>query len=434
MSSGFENPGMSSFLTGVNIALNAISDAFLVVDGPPCTFFRMAQVKGNHDWYSTLSSSSGFHRVMNTDCITERAAQGDESKLIENVGRVAELEECGLIVLSAMSMIAVTGRQYEKILKKLREKIDKPIIYVKPGSMAGDWLSGYSTVLESLAEQVPIRKRPKLRKNSVAIVGYLMDRLEADHQANLEEIKRLLAGLSLDRGVCWLDGSDSTNLSKISEVGTIVSLPYGRRAAEILAKRTGANLVECGLPIGLDGTNRWLRQIGAGTGREIEAEALIERELADVVPRLRWVLPHSLFDKGIALIGDPHLVSALTTASIELGARVELAVIWAQADDDFEMAEGDHPLLVFPDLDQLHREFTRLQKAHKLDLLVTNSQALTMLIHLEVAAIPFIELGFASYHTHSLYDCPYFGYRGTLKLVERMTNAISQAAVFQNSR
>jgi len=78
MSSGFENPGMSSFLTGVNIALNAISDAFLVGDGPPCTLFRMAQVKGNHDWDSTLSNSNGFHRVINTDCITERAAQGDE--------------------------------------------------------------------------------------------------------------------------------------------------------------------------------------------------------------------------------------------------------------------------------------------------------------------------------------------------------------------
>jgi len=331
-------------------------------------------------------------------------------------------------------MIAVTGRQYEMILKRLREKIDKPIIYVKPGSMAGDWLIGYSAVLESLAEQIPIRKRPTLRKNSVAIVGYLRDRLEADHQANLEEIKRLLAGLSLDLKVCWLDGSDSASLSEICEVGTIISLPYGRRSAEIMAKRTGAKLVECELPIGLDGTSRWLRQIGAGTGRESEAEALIERELAYVVPRLRWVLPHSLFEKGIALIGDPHLVKALTTATTELGARVELAVIWAQVDDDFEMVEGDQSVLVFPDLDQLHREFTGLQKKHKLDLLVTNSQALTMLLHLEVAAIPFIELGFASYHTHALYDCPYFGYRGTLQLVERMTNAMSQATVFQNPR
>ena len=66
--------------------------------------------------------------------------------------------------------------------------------------------------------------------------------------------------------------------------------------------------------------------------------------------------------------------------------------------------------------------------AGSLDLGITNSLGLIFFRHLP-GVIPFVELGFPSHHTHALHDEPYMGYKGTLKPVERMANAISHAAV-----
>ena len=51
-----------SYMVGVYLAVNAIRDARLVVEGPDCTYMKAQYVQGNHDVLSTLTSVSGYHR------------------------------------------------------------------------------------------------------------------------------------------------------------------------------------------------------------------------------------------------------------------------------------------------------------------------------------------------------------------------------------
>lgn len=408
-----DNPLVLSYLTGVNLVVNAVLDIYLVVDGPNCVFFRTAQIQGNHDWHSTLVSCSGLHRVVDTDATTERVAVGDDRFLVSRLKRVDQLEDCRLILLTAMSMVVATGRQYEKMLRELGGQLSKPVIFVPSGSLQGDWLLGYSWTLRALAEGMALDSEAERRDDQVAIVGYLMDRNEADHRANLAELRRLLQGLGLELGSCWLSGGTVADLAAVSRAGTILSFPYGRETAAILARRTGARLVECSLPVGLEGTSNWLREVANALGRQEQAEELIERELRQTVQKLEWILPHSILGKAVAVMGDPHLVEAVAAMANEVGCRVVLRVT----------CESHTPT-------QLQKSLRELAEDDSLDLGITNSLFLTMLNQLP-GIVPFVELGFPSHHTHALHDEPCMGFRGTLKLVERMTNAISHAAVYR---
>ncbi len=405
-----------SFLTGINLAVNAVGDVYLVVDGPNCVFFRTAQIQGNHDWNSTLVSCSGMHRVVDTDCTTERAAVGDDRLLLSRLAKVDALPDCRLILLCAMSMVMATGRQYDKILRDFEKKLEKPLVFIPPGSLEGDWLLGYSRTLESLAKGIPLDGDAERRDDRVAIVGYLWDRNEADHRANLAELSRLLGGLGLELCSCWLSGGTVAELAAAAGAGTILSFPYGREAARILAGRTGARLVECRLPVGLEGTGAFLNTVGDALGRSEQAGALVERELARTAPKLQWILPHSLLNRAVVIMGDPHLAGALAGMAAESGCRVVL-----QAALGTSGGPGADP-------EQLLQKLQDLREAGSLDLGIANSLGLILLSGLE-GIVPFVELGFPSHNTHALHDEPYMGYTGTLKLVERMANAISHAAV-----
>lgn len=410
-----QSPLVLSYLTGVNLAVNALRDVYLVVDGPNCVFFRTAQIQGNHDWNSTLVSCSGLHRVVDTDCTTERAAVGDDRLLISRLRKVAAQPDCALILLSAMSMVVATGRQYDKVLRDLTGQLDRPVVFVPPGSLEGEWLLGYSRTLEALAGGIELDGDAPRYDDRVAMVGYLWDRNEADHRANLAELRRLLSGLGLDLCSCWLSGDTVADLAAVARAGTILSFPYGREAAQILAGRTGARLVECSLPVGLEGTGSFLSKVGDALGRQTQAAALIERELAETVPKLQWILPHSLLNKAVAVMGDPYLGEAVAAMAAETGCRVVLRAAFGSAGPP-------------PDPERMQAELSELRAAGSLDLGITNSLGLILLNHLP-GVIPFVELGFPSHHTHALHDEPYMGYKGTLKLVERMANAISHAAV-----
>ncbi|HUU00741.1 MAG TPA: nitrogenase component 1 [Myxococcota bacterium] len=417
------------YLTGVYLAVNAISDAYLVVDGPNCVFFRVSQIQGNHDWHSTLSSCTGLHRVADTDCTTERAAAGDARLLVSRLQEVDAIEACSLILLTAMSPVAVTSPQYDQVIKSLPKPLAKPIVQVRSGSLTGDWLHGYAATLEDLATRLELDSSKDPEQDDVAIVGYLMDRNEADHTANLDEISRLLDCMDLRLVSCWLSGGDVSNLQAVGRAGTILSFPYARRAAKKLAERTGAKLVECELPLGPGATCEWLRSLGRAVGKETLSEKIIDAEMSQVAPKLEWILQRAFVGKVFAQLGsDPFLLEALEKALAEFGCRVGLSACFSHRD---RLGVGEEGTLMNPSRQELQRSFERLLRLDDLDLVIVNSRVLRFLDSLP-RRLPFIELGFPSFYTHALFESPFLGFRGALRLVERMANAISQAAALNS--
>lgn len=409
-----------SYLVGVYLAVNAVSDIYLLVEGPDCVHMKTQFVQGSHDWLSTLTSVSGYHRIANTALHPAHMPHSREQAIADALGKMARHAAVPAVLLTSMPMASITGADYQRICGDVQEAAGKPVVHLPGKSLSGDWLDGYAETQLALARRVepPAEKAPP---DHVAVVGNLFDRHEEDHRANARELRRLLGEIGLTPVSIWFEGQTFAELAAVARAGTIISLPYGRRAAQRVARRTGARLVETELPFGLAATERWVRQLGRELGREREAEALVARELGEVVPRLEWVTPFMFQGRRAAFVGDPHLVRGFREIVELLGAHLACVVITNCPAHAGELAQqmGDTPLLVWPRDKTFGRFLREHHRAEPIGILVANNAGVMM-----ASEVPTLEFGFPSYYSHSLYDRPFLGFRGFVAFVDSLANTI----------
>ncbi|MCX5785581.1 MAG: hypothetical protein NTX59_07820 [Elusimicrobia bacterium] len=401
---------------GIYLAANAVSDCCVVVDGLNCVMPKIDFLAGNHDLNSTLLSPEGRHRVICT--MTGPLPQGNnpEKKFSALLESVAGAGDFAVIMATGLPFLKLAGMDYEGLAAGVKSGV--PVVDVPARSFEADWLEGYALSLDALARALPARKVKK-RKRSVALVGYLMDRNERDHAANIEELGRLLELCGLELSCVFPSGGSFGDLSRALEAGVIVSLPYGRKAAARLAARSGAVLVETGLPLGLQGTAHWLEAVRRAAGMKgglPPAVKVLEKQAAKAIAPALGELAH----RSIIYAGDPYLFAAFAAYAAELGMRVSCALI-----DSFirplDSVRLPGELLFSPDTEEAAAVVKGLGGYLKPDLAVGNSFAATEGLS---AGLPLTELGFPSYGHHCLSDEPFFGFAGARTLAGRLFNCL----------
>ena len=411
------------YLLGVYLGVNALRDAFLVVEGPDCSYMKTQYIQGNHDWLSTLTSVSGYHRVANTALHPAMMTASREEPVRELLRRVASRPATGGTLLTTMPMAAITGADYDRLCREVARETRRDVVHVPGRSLSGDWLDGYDRTLRALAGQVELSGgKPRPRK--VAIVGYLHDRNEADHTANLHVLGEMCGALGLELTGVWLSGGRWADLGAVRDAATILSLPYGRAAARLVARRTGAEVVELPLPFGLRACEEWMRVLGERFGAVDRARAYVDRQLAGIVPRLEWLIPFLFQNREVGYVGDPHLVPGFRDIVELLGARLRFAVLTnrpAHAAVAQPALEGV-ATLVWPKLKAFVHFLCRQLLDGELHLLVANNYGMS--VPLPDAAV--VEFGFPSVYAHALYDRPFLGYPGCLAFVDTLANALRQ--------
>ncbi|MFA6316495.1 MAG: nitrogenase component 1 [Elusimicrobiota bacterium] len=407
------------YLVGTLLAVNALPDSTILIDGAECSMTKAEFIYGNHDLASTLLDSSGahLHRLEHSykdfaDLVKDR--EPDIGAVVE---RLLARPSCKVLFLSPRPCCRILAVDYERILAASSGRT-KPVLPLPSDALSGDWLDGYADAMEALASSVDLKgARPK--KDKVAVVGYLMDRSEGDHRAGLSELRRLLAALGLDLVSVWLGNAPYARLSDVKDAGTILSLPYGRKAARTLASRTGAKLVELDLPFGLLPTETWLRKVGQACGRPKKAvDALVDAELAPVLKALEWVVPQAMLHKRVALSGDPYLYEGLASLAEDLGWEVAAGALMCLPDKRPKDLADRFPNQPAPLCEPTGAAWNAaLAGAGKVDFIVGNSFYMA-----DGCGIPGVELGFPSYRHHALTSQPFLGFAGALKFVERVLN------------
>ncbi|MEE8424465.1 MAG: nitrogenase component 1 [Elusimicrobiota bacterium] len=401
---------------GVVLAVNAIPDAYLVLDGPGCSFYRAMVVHGRHDWTSTLLSSDGHHRFQYAGVNVNAVAADCEAMVRDAIAKVAALPRCAVVLVTSLPMCTVASTDYGRVLREAAAK--KPHALVAGSSLSGNWFAGYAATLEAIAQQMDLSgARPA--KNKVAIVGNFMDRGEGDHRGNIKEFARLLEALGLELVSCWPSGAPYERLRDLRRAGTLISLPYGRKAAAVLAQRLKVRLIETEVPFGLEASAAWLRKIAKALGKERAAERFIDGELGRIVPRLEWVVPYAFLNKRIVFVGDPHLVRGLRSIAEELGARVSGAFLTGPAP---EKNLKDPAIVYVPRVSELRAAWRDLEARDGVDLLISHTDGIAMLKPSGAA----MEFGFPSVWTHSLREEPFLGFAGYIAFVDRMANTLTQ--------
>lgn len=409
-------------LLGVYLAVNAISDAYILVDGPDCTLYKAHFIHGRHDWNSTLLRMDGRHRVAFTNICSRGVVKEHDAVILDGLRRLGGIEDCGLILVSALPMCSITGVDYGRVIRTLGAELTKPAADIPPDSLSGDWLDGYAHALSALARGLRLESG-RMREGRVAVVGHLMDRNESDHRANLAELRAMLGALDLETVSIWLEGDRAERLRAVEEADMVISLPYARAAARRITEATGAKLVETVLPFGLPGTIRFLREVGAAAGKSAEAEAFIETELSRVIPRLKWIVPHLFVNKRAAFIGDPHLLDGFLDIAEDLGMEMEGAIVRGRLAHGGGAAEGGCSRAGIVHEPPVFSKAARGILQAPVDLLVSSWFERE---ERNPAARAVMEFGFPSYRHHALYDRPFLGFNGMLAFVERMADQMSR--------
>lgn len=413
----FEKTYQLPYLLGVFLGLNAVSDACLLVDGANCVMVKADLIAGNHDLFSTLLSETGRHRVICTMWTPVNPPKNPEKKLGAMLNSVAGSGQFGAVLLTGLPYCWLAGMDYEGIAASVTA--GAPVAAIPAKSMDYDWLDGYDLTLEALARALPAARGKKRAKNSVALAGYMFDRNEGDHAANLKELVRLLELSGLDCVSVWPSGGTVAELARVSEASLIVSLPYGRRTARTLAKKYGAGLLETGLPLGLKGTSAWLAAVRRAAGLPGGLPAAVleeEREAAGTIaPALR-----ALLHKKALFAGDPFLYSAFSSFAAELCVSLPL-VFLDSARRPLGAGAAAGTVLFGPSPEDVKTAKAALSLYERPGLAVVNSFALTEGF---ADGLPFVELGFPSYGHHCLLDEPFLGFSGARSLAARMLNSL----------
>lgn len=393
-------------MVGVYLAVNALPDVYLLTDGPDCLFFKAEYVHGAQDFHSTLLDVRGRHRVAHTLADINSVVLDREHDIAALARRLVLESGAGMVLITAMPMASITGTQYDRIARTLMEETGRPVAEVPARSLQGDWLDGYAQVLAAVAQGIPLPADVTTDPETVAVVGPLMDRTEADRLADDRELRRMLEdGLGLRVSAILPSNCTIAELADLGRAGTVISLPYGTRAAKILARRTGATLVQAPLPFGPAGVEGFVNAVASSVGRTAQGKAFLKAE------RERWFEPFGLVAAGIAgrrfaVIADPWLADA-TVGLLEAAGATVLA---AQS-----TAQDPKPVRGLPTASDV-------ESPGSIDMFLVPTRGIDFALR---HARPFFEYGFTSFGTHAFFDAPVLGWGGAVNLLNSVAAAMS---------
>lgn len=418
----FSNRLNYSYLTGVYLAINAISGAFLLMDGPTCCFHKAEHIFGRHDLYSDLLDCSGLHRIQFSGTDTKKITTDYERELKQMIFKLLSLDSCKMLFISSIPFCTLAGIDYARLNKEAAYGFKKIVAEIPGRSLEEDWLQGYAEVMSVLAKRIDLTgSKPK--KNNVAIVGYFMDRHEGDHEGNILELKRIFKALGLDMVSLWFSGVGVDELKNIKNASVIYAFPYGLQAARILGKRLNIPVLEVPLPFGIEKTKIFINKVSNGSKIECLAENFIQQEMKVVARRLEWVVPYLFLNKNFIWMGDPYLGECFLSLMKDFGALVDVGVITSKQSHGEQLKQtvlkSKLRLLFEPRRREWQNEFSK-EHLHKTDLVVGDTSCLSLLPQ-QCAKV---EFGFPSYFYHVIHDEPFLGFKGTLSFVHRLSNEL----------
>lgn len=409
------------YMLGVYLAINAMPDACLIVDGPDCSFFKGEYIYGNHDLRSTLLNAAGYGRIIYTDVTFQNIVLDRSNDILRTLSDAVQRGGFPLIFLTGMPMTTITDVQYEPLISKLRLSEGSSVITLPGKSLTHDWLGGYAQTLTTLAESLPRRARARNnRRDSVAIVGHFMHRNEADEQANVAELRRIFGALGLDVVSIWPGGETYASMQNVRDAGTIISLPFGRNAARVLAEKFKATLVEVDVPFGFENTKRFVRTIAEHCGQDAKAEEFIDSELRECVPALERIIPRLFLHKKTFYAGAPHMLDGFLDLARMTGMQVlgaSLACAEGFRDQNILWPAADMPELFYEiQWEQWVKKEPSI--ASRADVIVTDGS-----LPFSPDA-PIVEFGFPSYFSHAISPSPCLGFRGALCFLDRLADCL----------
>lgn len=212
-------------------------------------------------------------------------------------------------------------------------------------------------------------------------------------------------------------------LNKGGLSGRIKENKSAETAAEFLEKKFSVSKFSCGLPIGINETDKFFDILSQISGNPIPEK--YKRERGRLVDSYIDAHKH-LFGKRAVVYGEEDLVIGLTQLLLEIGIK---PIIIASGGESGKLKSTINELtgsvlqdcIVEPNMD--FERVHELSKELKPDIFIGNSKGYYITRKLQ---IPLVRVGFPIHDRFGGQRVQHIAYRGSQQLYDRITNAIVQ--------
>nr|WP_321349599.1 nitrogenase component 1 [uncultured Methanoregula sp.] len=389
-----------------------------------CAYHRMHLTRHFRD--PVLASSSSF---------TEGASVfGGAANLKTSIKNIFKIYNPEIIAVHTTCLSETIGDDIPNIIKQSEIPEGKVVIHINTPSYQGSHITGFSGMCKAMVSY--LARNDGTQKDQVNILpGFV-------NPGDMREIRRIVGELGI-KMIMFPDTSGvldtpltskyqmypegGATIDEIRDAGnSALTLALGsfasNDAAEVLQEKCGVTGIPLKLPIGLKATDDFIMALKNWFGVEVKKSLTIER--GQVVDTL--IDTHFHYQgKSVAIFGDPDHVIALTEFVLTMG-MIPKYVLTGTPGKAFEpeirkmleeagitgakvKAEGD--------LFELHQWI----KEEKVDLLIGTSYGKYIA---RAEDIPLVRVGFPVLDraVHPL--MPVVGYRGCLRLIEQISNAL----------
>lgn len=388
---------------------------------------------------STLTRHYKEPIMAGTSSFTEGASVfGGQANLLQSINNIFTIYNPDVIAVHTTCLSETIGDDVNQIINKAGKdgKIPsgKYVIYTNTPSYVGSHVTGFANMTRSMAEQLAQPNGHKKENRLNIIPGYV-------EPADIQEIKRIVAELGVKSITfpdtsCVLNGPMTGRFNMYPSGGVTVdemgltsgslgTIALGRLASGPAGVALDTkHHVPCemlDLPIGLVATDVFVDTLRQVAGVQVPDSLTYERgQLLDVIADMHQYL----YQKKVALVGDPDQLISLTEFLVTLDMW-PVHIVTGSPDPKFEdrirsiTQHIPHPINVKARGDMFL--FHQWIKNEPVDLLMGNTYVKYIARDED---IPFVRHGFPILDRvgHSFF--PTVGYRGGLRLLEQILNAL----------
>ncbi len=420
-----QSPYVRCSLYGVALVASEIFDPDFGIHGPQGCISTVKEA------FALQKKEIEYHTSsMNKDDIVFSG----EKKLFETVADVfTPYEKAGPKFIITTCASEIIGDNVNGVAAKFNCEL--PTIVIPGGGVNGDHYYGINKTLLEMAKRYAIKGATK-RKGFVNLIGNIG--LSRNWKADYHELERLLVCLGLDVNPL---GCDSTSvhfeLASEAEYTIIVTSDIGLPLGQYLEKNHDVPLITSsfGIPIGLRGTEIWLREISAQiVFNESTLEILIDKQEEFVRTRLKVGLHQMTYieklvelkNMPVAVIAEgPVAVGWARFLSEEIGLRVIYLGLRTKGDDNdlltlLSRVKNELEMDVDVEIVASEEEVRSALERHRPHAIYGSS--VEARIGQELGIVEFIHISNPNTQYVTLTEVPFLGYHGVINITEKILN------------
>lgn len=253
--------------------LSGIKDSVTIIHGPRgCAAVGLYHIAAGSDTRWIVTNLDERDTIM-----------GADRKLRQAVTALHHRYRPKVAFIVGNPTVAINNDDVQSVVEELQEELDLLIvpIYVT-GFSSQNAVSGYDTALHAALKYLA-GSGPKAAKNDAVNLLSV-----AEHPLDRKEAQDLLESIGLQLNILPDQASvDSFKAAPAARASVPLCPDAPEYLGSILREKYGVPFIDAPRPVGIEGTGRWLKSIGAALGIASAAEELHNRKAAETARLLR---------------------------------------------------------------------------------------------------------------------------------------------------